>query len=123
VQDHAELSLPRRRRYDRLVVTVDTARSLALAHPETSELPHHGLPSFRVRGRIFATIPDGTHMNVMPGEAAIRAVAATRPADCAERWWGRRLAALTINLEATDVEFVREMLQEAWHHKAALRRL
>jgi hypothetical protein len=32
-------------------------RSLALALPETVEQDHFGNPSFRVRGKIFATVP------------------------------------------------------------------
>jgi len=33
----------------------DDIRRLALALPETAEADHHGMPSFRVNGRIFAT--------------------------------------------------------------------
>jgi hypothetical protein len=43
------------------VLTLDLARALALALPEATEQEHHEMPSFRVRGRIFATVPDGTH--------------------------------------------------------------
>src|ERR1700680_1100344 len=102
--------------------TVEAARAIALGLPETVEAPHHGNPSFRVRGRIFATVPAPTHLNVMIGEAGIRAMAATRTADCAERWWGKRLAALTLDLAVRDEEFVREMLEEAWHYKQFRRR-
>ena len=34
----------------------DDIRRLALALPETIEADHHGMPSFRVKGRIFCTI-------------------------------------------------------------------
>ena len=34
-------------------------RRLALALPEVVERDHHGMPSFRVRGRIFCTIRAG----------------------------------------------------------------
>jgi hypothetical protein len=104
-------------RYDRWVVTLDAARAMALELPDVVEMPHHGFPSFRVRGRIFATIPDATHLNVMIAEAGIRALAAARPEDCAERWWGKRLAALTIHLALAEEDLVREMLLEAWQHK------
>jgi hypothetical protein len=33
----------------------DVMRPLALKLPEAAELPHFGFPSFRVRGKIFAT--------------------------------------------------------------------
>ena len=95
---------------------------MALELVDAVESPHHGLPSFRVQGRIFATVPDETHLNVMIGEAGIRGMAAARPTDCTERWWGKRLAALTIDLELADPQFVREMLEEAWLHKRAGRR-
>ncbi len=32
---------------------------MALALPESVEQDHHGMPSFRVRGRIFATLHAG----------------------------------------------------------------
>ena len=34
----------------------DDIRRLALALPEAIESDHHGMPSFRVKGRIFATL-------------------------------------------------------------------
>jgi hypothetical protein len=42
-----------------------TVRRLALVLPEAVEQNHFGRPSFRVRGRIFATLPDSEHLNVM----------------------------------------------------------
>jgi len=38
------------------------ARSLALSLPEATEQDHHGMPSFRVRGKIYATVPDDEHI-------------------------------------------------------------
>jgi hypothetical protein len=38
------------------MVTIEVARQLALALPETEEKPHFDLPSFRVKDKIFATI-------------------------------------------------------------------
>jgi len=34
----------------------DDIRRLALALPDTAEVDHHGMPSFRVKGKIFCTI-------------------------------------------------------------------
>ena len=45
--------------------SVEQARTLALALPGAVERDHHGRPSFRVDGRIFATLWDGEHLNVM----------------------------------------------------------
>jgi predicted DNA-binding protein (MmcQ/YjbR family) len=40
------------------MVTTDQARKLALAFPETEELPHFHLTSFRVKKKIFATMDE-----------------------------------------------------------------
>lgn len=48
-----------------LMMTIADARDLALSFPGATEEPHHGMPSFRVRGKIFATVPDGQHLRVM----------------------------------------------------------
>jgi hypothetical protein len=39
-----------------MAVTPDDIRRMALAFPETVEVDHHGMPSFRVAGKIFCTI-------------------------------------------------------------------
>lgn len=41
------------------MVTPETARQLALSLPEVAEQDHFGMPSFRVKGKIFMTLqPD-----------------------------------------------------------------
>jgi hypothetical protein len=42
-----------------MAVKLETIRKAALALPETTEEPHHNFGSFRVRGKIFVTIPPG----------------------------------------------------------------
>lgn len=52
------------------MVSRERIRQLALALPATVEMDHHGRPSFRVDGRIFATLWDESHLNVMLDEPA-----------------------------------------------------
>src|SRR5919204_64733 len=78
------------------MVTGDEVRRIALALPEAVEQDHHGRPSFRVGGKIFATLWDDRHLNVMLDEPGILTAVQTRPGVCAERWWGKRLAAVVI---------------------------
>jgi len=40
-------------------VKLEDVRKVALALPDTTEEPHHNFGSFRVRGKIFVTIPPG----------------------------------------------------------------
>jgi hypothetical protein len=69
------------------MVTTEQARALALALAGAVEQDHHGRPSFRVDGRIFATLWDAQHMNVMLDEHGILTAVQDDPGACAERWW------------------------------------
>jgi hypothetical protein len=101
-----------------LVISLDDARRVALALPEATEQDHHGMASFRVRGKIFATVPDDTHIRVMIDEDEIRAVAAAHPRSCTEFYWGARLAALVVDLRTARRTLVEELLADAWMRKA-----
>jgi hypothetical protein len=103
------------------VVTTAQARELALALPEAAERDHHGRPSFRVAGKIFATLWDDEHMNVMVDEPGIRTAVQAHPARCSEVWWGKRLAAVRVNLQSSDRELLSELLANAWERKAPAR--
>ncbi len=105
------------------MLTQDDARELALALPEASEQDHHGRPSFRVRGRIFATLWDVDHMNVMVDEDSIRTAVQAKPEVCEEVWWGKRLAAVRVALGAATAALLRGLLEDAWEHKAQQRLL
>ena len=61
------------------MTTLAQARKIALALPEATEQDHHDMASFRVRGKIFATVPDDTHLRVMVDEMEIRAAVAENP--------------------------------------------
>jgi hypothetical protein len=97
------------------------ACAYALTLPEATQQDHHGIASFRVRGRIFATVPDDEHLRVMVDEGEIRAAVAEDPAAFAEFWWGSRLACLVVDLRVAPGDQVRELLTEAWLRKAPKR--
>jgi hypothetical protein len=103
------------------VVSIAQARRLALALPEAAEQDHHGRPSFRVAGRIFATLWDGEHMNVMVDEPGILTAVQSHPDVCAEVWWGKRLAAVRVHLTGADPDLLSELLRDAWERKAPAR--
>jgi hypothetical protein len=105
------------------MVTHDEVRRIALALPEAVERDHHGRPSFRVAGKIFATLWDERHMNVMLDEPGILTAVQSRPDVCAERWWGKRLAAVQVDLSRASGELVGELLGDAFEQKAPRRLL
>ena len=102
-------------------MSADEARRLALALPDAVERDHHGRPSFRVAGKIFATIWDERTMNVMLDEPGIRTAVAKRPAWCAERYWGKRLAAVSVHLPEAPAHELDVLLADAWERKAGRR--
>jgi hypothetical protein len=91
---------------------------MALALPGVTEEDHHGITSFRVGGKIFATIPDADHIRVMVDETEIRAAAAENPDVCQEFYWGKRLACVVVTLRPAPASLLRELLTEAWLRKA-----
>jgi hypothetical protein len=104
-------------------VTLDPAavRRLALTLPEVIEADHHGRPSFRVAGRILATLPDAEAVNVMVDDDVAHAAAAAHPGSVQLLWWGRRLSGVRISLESAPEDVVGELLEEAWRRRAPAR--
>lgn len=105
------------------MVSTKQARQLALALPEAVEQDHHGRPSFRVAGKIFATLWDAEHMNVMLDEGGVLTAVQSEPAICEEVWWGKRLAAVRVDLRRADAELLAGLLADAWEGKAPRRLL
>jgi hypothetical protein len=99
------------------MVTGIVARQLALALPNAIEQDHHGFPSFRVAGRIFATLPSPDRLRAMLDEDGIRSAAANWPDSCQEFFWGKRLACVEIDLTSAHETLVRDLLTEAWEHR------
>ncbi len=103
------------------MVSCEQARQLALALPEAVEKDHHGRPSFRVADKIFATQWDEDHMNVMIDEGGILTAVQSEPEAFEEVWWGKRLAAVRVNLGRVDAEALANLLGEAYERKAPRR--
>jgi hypothetical protein len=106
-----------------MAVTTAEARALALGLPEAVEQDHHGRPSFRVGGRIFATLWTDDRMNVMVDEDGVRTAIERAPETCEPVWWGKRLAAVAVTLSAVDRSLLDELLTDAWEGKAPRRLL
>lgn len=106
-----------------MTVSPDEARAVALSLPEAVEQDHHGRPSFRVGGKIFATLWSDERMNVMLDEGGILTAIDTAPGACEQVWWGKRLSAVGITLSRVDRQFLGELLTDAWEQKAPRRLL
>ncbi len=102
-------------------VTADQFRRLALALPEALESAHMGTPDFRVRGRIFATLPAGASargvLKFTPEQQELFMrvdPAAFAPVDGG---WGRK-GWTRVSLRAAQARFVGDALTAAWRNVA-----
>ena len=103
---------------------LDTARRFALSLPETTEEPHFEKSSFRVRGKIFATVPlGGKHLHVVVDPDEGRALIDGGSAAFEAIQWGKKLRTdwVRVNLPHADATEVRELLASAWRLKAPKR--
>ena len=96
-------------------------RKLALALPESVEQGHFGNPSFRVRGKILATVPDDLHLNVMIDPFDVDAAVLAEPDCCEELWWGRELTGVRVSLRNAPPAMVEALLHAAWKRRAPKR--
>jgi hypothetical protein len=103
------------------MVSLQEAAALALSFPEAVEQDHHGRPSFRVAGRIFATVPDDEHLNVLLDEEDVHEVLAGGEPACEELRWGSQLRGVRVGLGAVDHAVLAELLDGAWRRKAPRR--
>jgi hypothetical protein len=103
-------------------VTEATVRRIALSLPEATEAPHHDMTSFRVAGKIFATVTaaaDRVHVFVGPDEVA--AYCAEYPGRVEPLWWGTTQRGCRVALKTATQGLLRELLTEAWRVKAPKR--
>jgi hypothetical protein len=94
-----------------------------MALPEAVEQDHWGNPSFRVHGRIFATVPDADHLNVMIAAFDVEAVVRENPDSCEELWWGKKVSGVRVSLKRSAPNTVEALLEAAWRRKAPKRLL
>jgi len=103
---------------------LDTARRFALSLPDTTEEPHFEKSSFRVKGKVFATVPEGgklLHVAVEPDEGAL--LVDEQPEVFEAIRWGKqdRTDWIRVHLAKADRAIVQELLEEAWRRKAPTR--
>lgn len=105
------------------MISRDDVRGWALALPEAEEAGHHGIPSFRVGGKIFCTIhldhpramvkldPEDQHNWTAGRPDAVEAVPGG---------WGRK-GSTFVSLEWADKDLMTTLLSLAWSRVAPKR--
>lgn len=98
------------------------ARKFALSLPEANEQPHFQYSSFRVKGKIFATVPtDKNHLNVFVDDERRELAMSMFPDAYEKLWWGKKVVGVTVLLSAADASDVQDLLHSAWKRKAPKR--
>jgi len=100
-------------------VSLARVRKHAMSLPEVTEEPHFELLSWRVRGKIFATIPPEPHrLRLMLGEGDAHEAVAALPDAVEELRWGRKLAGVTVRLDRIAASGVVDLVESAWRRRA-----
>ena len=95
-------------------------RRYAMSLPEVTEEPHFNCASFRVRGKIFATVaPDDEHLHVFIAEREREPALAMFPEFIEKLYWGAKVVGLSISLTHAKPKHVNTLLLQAWQKKAA----
>ncbi|HEY3796982.1 MAG TPA: MmcQ/YjbR family DNA-binding protein [Caulobacteraceae bacterium] len=102
------------------MASVALIRRLALAMPEAVEADHHGIPSFRVRGKIFCTIHlKEPRLMVKLDPEDQRNLAEGHPGvvEPVPGGWGRK-GSTFVAYEAADEALVATLIEMAWRRVA-----
>ncbi len=100
-------------------ITPALVRRLALALPETIESSHLSRPDFRVRNKIFATLPpDGQTVVLRLAPADVDVLVSAAQATFWNEWRGRWLG---IRLDRVALPVLRDLLADAWRTVAPKR--
>lgn len=103
----------------RLAMQADDFRNIALALPEAEEKSHFGKPDFRVRNRIFATLPDTgcAVLKLTPEEQSVLTAAEPAIFRPVKGGWGRQ-GWTDLDLAAADGPTLRSACWMAWRNAA-----
>ena len=100
------------------------ARKYALSLPEVHEEPHFQYSSFRVSGKIIATIPpEEKHLHVFVDEARRELAMSMFPEAYEKLWWGKKVVGIRVLLSKAEASDVEDLLHAAWQRKAPRRLL
>ncbi|GHE26820.1 MmcQ/YjbR family DNA-binding protein [Vulcaniibacterium thermophilum] len=98
---------------------VEQLRAYALSLPAATEEPHFQYSSFRVKGRIFATVtPDQKFAHIFVDDEQRDRAVALHPEVVEPLRWGRKVVGVRVALAKARVGFVQELVRSAWARKA-----
>jgi hypothetical protein len=98
---------------------VDAVRQFALSLPDATEEPHFHFTSFRINGKIFATMPPSNDLlHVFAPEEDRELAIAANPKICETLHWGKRVIGVKISLGSASRPLVEDLLRAAYDSKS-----
>ena len=102
-----------------MATRIERVRRFALSLPESAEAPHHHMSSYRVRGKIFATVPpSGELLHVFVDDERRELALAMDPSAYENLHWGKKVVGVRVHLGSAAHDDVEDLLLCAWRRKA-----
>ena len=99
---------------------VEAVRDFALSLPDSTEEPHFHFTSFRINGKIFATMPPSNELlHVFVSEEMRELAVASHPELCEALHWGKRVVGLKVDLANAEQALIEKLLRDAYENKSA----
>ena len=103
-----------------LATSLQSVRRLALSLADTTEEPHHHLGSFRVRGKIFVTVPPGEQLlHIFLPDAERELALAMDPEFLEPLTWGGKVVGVRAMLPLARTSTIRQLVRQAYLYKSA----
>jgi hypothetical protein len=101
------------------MMKLSTVHKYALSLPEVAEAPHHHFSSFRVRGKIFVTVPpDENFLHIFVDDEVRDEALALHGVFVEKLLWGGKVVGVRVELASADAKVVKGLVANAWRNKA-----
>ncbi len=101
------------------MICASDIRHMIASLEDATEEPHHHLTSFRINGKIFATMPaDASFLNIFVNEQEREAMLGMHPNAYEKVWWGKKVIGIRALPEKAQKEDVARLLKIACQDKS-----
>lgn len=95
-----------------------TVRTFATSLADVSEQPHHNYGSFRVKGKIFVTVPPGEEfIHIFIPDEQRDEVLELYSSFAEKLLWGSKVVGVRVQLAPADAAVVKRLVKDAWAYK------
>ena len=103
-------------------MNISQVRRYALSLLEATEEPHFEYASFRVRGKIFVTVPpDAQHIHIFVADDERERALTLYPGFVEKLVWGGKVRGVRVRLSEASPSVVNQLVRSAWARKAPKR--